>query len=261
MTTQGTLAAHCDTKHVDENLVRSVEAPAWTKTWHPVSHSMLLDAMEAAVDAHSLKISRRQYAMNESGSRFFGVWDLEQGSSDMAWSIGFRSALDKSMAIGVTVGTRVFVCDNLSFKGDFIAFRRHTAGLTTDSLIEMAFHAMEQAKRELTDFQQWHEALALVHLTPDQAYIATYRLMAEGIIPGRSFHQLHELLYGNEGKYNPHTLWGQHEAATEILTRQGSLLTVAKQHQRLNTLMDEFTLDIETGAHIEECLARLPFRV
>jgi len=255
MTHQSTLLAHCGTNHVDESAIRSVAVPAWTRTWHPVAHCDLIDALEIAVREHEMEITRRQYAMNSAGSRLFGVWDIADAKNGMASAIGFRNATDKSMAVGITVGTRVFVCDNLAISGDFIAFRRHTAGLTMETLIEMLVNAVGQARARIKEFRTWHESLALVHLTMDQAYVVTWRILSEGILPGRSFRALHDLLY-SENKYDPFTLWGQHEAATELLTRNGNLLTVARAHRKLNALMDSVSSEIEYDTHRRDCLAR-----
>ncbi len=253
--TQSRLIAHRGTNYVEESEIRSVAVPAWTRTWHPVAHRDLIDALEIAVREHDMEVMRRQYAMNSAGSRLFGVWDIAGGNGSIGSAIGFRNATDKSMAVGITVGTRVFVCDNLAISGDFIAFRRHTAGLTMDSLIEMLVNAVGQVRGRMKEFMAWHESLALVHLTPDQAYIVTWRILSEGILPGRSFKALHDLLYV-ENKYDPLTLWGQHEAATELLTRNGNLLTVSRAHRKLNMLMDTVGSEIAYQQHCIECRDR-----
>ena len=41
-------------------------------------------------------------------------------------------------------GTRVFVCENLCFSGEFLAFRRHTAGLDIDELAFLAYRSMRK---------------------------------------------------------------------------------------------------------------------
>jgi len=253
--TTSKLIAHCNTNYVDEALIRTVPVPVWTRTWHPVAHGDLIDALDIAVREHDMEVTRRQYAMNASGSRLFGVWDIAGRDTDIASAIGFRNATDKSMAVGITVGTRVFICDNLAISGDFIAFRRHTAGLNTESLIEMLINAVGQARQRMEQFRLWHESLALVHLSLDQAYVVTWRILSEGILPGRSFKTLHDLLY-SEKKYDPHTLWGQHEAATELLTRNSNLLTVSKAHRKLNVLMDEIRGETEYARHLRECQQR-----
>ena len=45
-------------------------------------------------------------------------------------AIGIRTSNDKSLALQLAIGYRVFVCDNMSFAGDLIALRRkHTGNL------------------------------------------------------------------------------------------------------------------------------------
>ena len=49
----------------------------------------------------------------------FGVLDLEPSFAGCRFSIGIRNSNDKSMRLALTVGYRVFVCDNMAFQGDF----------------------------------------------------------------------------------------------------------------------------------------------
>src|SRR2546426_12657982 len=51
--------------------------------------------------------------------KLFGVLDLENGFEGCRFSIGLRNANDKSMRLALTAGVRGFVCDNLSFQGEF----------------------------------------------------------------------------------------------------------------------------------------------
>lgn len=66
------------------------------------------------------------------------------------------------MATGITAGTRVFVCDNLAFSGEFVEFRKHTKGLVYDELEFMAYRAMKKMVANLTRFQAQHEAEKLL---------------------------------------------------------------------------------------------------
>src|SRR5881397_1045647 len=44
---------------------------------------------------------------------------------------GLRNSHDKRFPIGISVGSRVFVCDNLAFIGDHVIKRKHTANAKT----------------------------------------------------------------------------------------------------------------------------------
>jgi predicted SpoU family rRNA methylase len=60
----------------------------------------------------------------------FAVLTYSNGvEEDMGLSIGIRNSYDKSMSIGVALGARVFVCDNLAISGEIRIVRKHTAGV------------------------------------------------------------------------------------------------------------------------------------
>ena len=127
----GNLIAHTDTSIVSESQVRMEEAPSRTATWNPLPHRDVIDAVAAACVKHNWLVERKVYSMKQS-SKMFAVWDLKtmQGSivktSDNTLSIGIRNSIDKRLSVGLCAGERVFVCDNLCFKGDFVLFRKHT---------------------------------------------------------------------------------------------------------------------------------------
>jgi len=49
----------------------------------------------------------------------FGVIELDQGMHGARFALGIRSSHDMSFRLAVTVGYRVFVCENLAFSGGF----------------------------------------------------------------------------------------------------------------------------------------------
>jgi hypothetical protein len=107
---------------VTEAEVIQVPAVPFTNSFHPVHHRQVLDAIRSGVVATGLEIIKTEYVLANNGNRMFGIWDLSGGSDELCWSIGIRNSMDKSMALGITAGTRVFVCDNLAFSGDFVEF-------------------------------------------------------------------------------------------------------------------------------------------
>jgi hypothetical protein len=166
----------------------------------------------------------------------FGIWDLNGGSDELCWSIGIRNSMDKSMALGITAGTRVFVCDNLAFSGEFVEFRKHTKGLVYDELEFMAYRAMKKMVANLTRFQAWHEGLKNFSLTEWDAKILLVEIMTNNIIPPSKFARFHELYFG--GVYKPN-LWGFHETVTDVL-RDSNLLTLPKKNRQLNGVLNAF---------------------
>lgn len=154
------LIAHTDTDYVNEQAVREVAEPEWTKTWHPVGHGRLIDALEAGVNDHNLHITKRQYSLSVNGKKLFGVWELDDAVTDgMKLSMGFRNAIDKTMTIGICAGVTVFVCDNLAFSGDMILFRKHTSGLNDETLSMLSMEAVSQVIEKMTGYRDWINGL------------------------------------------------------------------------------------------------------
>lgn len=216
--------------------VVQVPAVPFTNSFHPVHHRHVLDAIRSGVVATGLEIVKTDYVLANNGNRMFGVWDLSGGSDEMCWSIGIRNSMDKSMALGITAGTRVFVCENLAFSGEFVEFRRHTKGLVCDELEFMAYRAMKKMVGNLTKFQAWHEGLKNFSLTERDAKILLVEIMANNIIPPSKFGRFNELYFG--GVYDP-TLWGFHETVTDVL-RDNNLLSLPKKNKMLNGVLDTY---------------------
>lgn len=243
------LIAHKDTKRVEELEVMSVPTPIWTDTWHPVSHYDVVKTMEKAVSGMGIDILNREYSLNESGSKMFGTWALSLGNGKMGYELGIRNALDKSMALGVCAGTRVFVCDNMAFSSSFIAFRKHTSGLDLDELVVIAQRSVQGAVVEMHRMHDWQVALSGKYVPPQDFKALTFDLMAEGVMaPGHfgAFLAAHEeekretqfggVLHGAT------TLGTVHGAMTRIM-RPWSLIKTAgasaKMEGVLNHYLDE----------------------
>src|SRR6185436_17808781 len=82
-------------------------------------HSEVVDALIETLGFRKIAVVRDEYAVSRDGMKMFGVLDIEPTFEGCRFSIGIRNANEKSMRLALTVGYRVFVCDNLAFKGDF----------------------------------------------------------------------------------------------------------------------------------------------
>jgi hypothetical protein len=238
---------------VTEAEVIQVPAVPFTNSFHPMHHRQIIDAIRSGVVATGLEIVKTEYVLANNGNRMFGVWDLSGGNDELCWSIGIRNSMDKSMALGITAGTRVFVCDNLAFSGEFVEFRRHTKGLVFDELEFMAYRAMKKMVANLTRFQAWHEGLKKFSLTEWDAKILLVEIMTNSIIPPRKFTRFNELYFG--GIYTP-TLWGFHETVTDVL-RDSNLLSLPKKNRMLNSVLDGYvqSRSIEPHSQLGEFFA------
>ena len=73
-----------------------------------------------------LEVVSDQYAVTADGMRMFGVLVVNVETSSVRLALGVRNSHYKSFSLALTVGYKVFVCDNLAFHGDFTpVVRRH----------------------------------------------------------------------------------------------------------------------------------------
>ena len=85
----------------------------------------LVDALSAEVVSRGLVIKREEYAVHKQGNVFFGVMDLNwQDNDEFSAALGIRTSNNRSFAIQLAVGARIFVCDHLAFSGDLIGLCR-----------------------------------------------------------------------------------------------------------------------------------------
>ena len=228
------------TNNVSEQDVFNVPAVPFTKTFHPVHHSDVIRAIKEAISVVGMEIVKSEYVLGQDGMRMFGVYDLSQGTSELSWSIGIRNSMNKSMSLGITAGTRVFVCENLCFSGEFLAFRKHTSGLDTDELAFLAYKSMRNMIPRLTAFQKWHEGLKNYPLTEQDAKILLVEIITNSVIPASKFHQFNDLY----GSVYDDSLWGFHEATTDVL-RGSNLMNLPKKNRLLNNVINGFIGDMD----------------
>jgi DNA phosphorothioation-dependent restriction protein DptH len=84
-----------------------------------VPHAEVVEALVETLGFRHICVVAEEFAVSKDGMKMFGVLDLDTGMHGCRFSIGVRNAHDKSMRLAMTVGYRVFVCENMAFSGDF----------------------------------------------------------------------------------------------------------------------------------------------
>src|SRR5215470_11099335 len=116
---EATLIANCGTTKVSREELKMISVPESTRTFKPIPHHEIVDAVVEALGFRYIGVVRDEYAVSPDGMRMFGVLDLETAFDGCRFAIGIRNGNDRSLRLGITVGVRVFVCDNLAFQGDY----------------------------------------------------------------------------------------------------------------------------------------------
>ena len=227
---------------VTEAEVLAVPQVPWTKTFHPVHHEDVIHAVKQAISLVNMDIEEVEYVLDKDGKRFFALYTLNQGTSELRWSVGVRNALDKSMSLGFVFGSKILVCSNMAFSGDQIVLRRHTSGLDHDELGFLAYKSFKKMIPLLKQFERWHLSLREFSLSEIDSRVLLVEIMANSVIPASKFHAFNDLYHNT---YDP-SLWGFHEAVTDVL-KGNNLLNLPKKNQVLNQILNNYISTLESA--------------
>ena len=133
------------------DLILSAAVPASTKTYSPLSHLDLITSVKEQLDKRGLKVKDERYQENRKGQQMFGHLTVEGFNGEQDMCLGFRNSYDKSMQVGVVGGSRVIVCSNMMFAGDFKALAMHNGNLVQElnTMLGKAADRLEEHYRKL----------------------------------------------------------------------------------------------------------------
>jgi len=231
-------------RRVSEAAVRAIEQPEFTETWHPYAHKVVLNVLARAFLKEGLSIVRKEYSLSKDGSNMFGVWEIEGlEDKEVRLAAGFRNSISKQLSWAIGVGERVFVCDNLVFKAQFIEFRKHTAGLSEKIMVQMAQKAIHQIVTiQFTELKAWHTSLKEYSLTEERYSVLVVKALKQGLIRPSKFYKFVEL-YESE-RYSA-SLHGLHGAMTELI-RDDRLFQNERRNRQIAGFIDEAQAESST---------------
>lgn len=149
-----TLLLHRGGAEIDYGALRELETPPATSTHVPIEHWRVVDLVKHSLTYYGHEIVEEHHAIAEDGARYFGLLTLRSPYGQYTDTLGLRNSHDRSYPVGLTMGSRVFVCDNLAFAGDYMTVKRkHTQrlrfelpGLIANIVEPLAIKRNEQAK-------------------------------------------------------------------------------------------------------------------
>lgn len=210
-----TLIAHVDTNKLPREALELLPLPEATRTHQPISHFEIANSLIEALSYRHIAVVRDEYAVSADGMRMFGVLDLEVGTDGCRFSIGLRNANDKSMRLALTVGYRVFVCDNMAFHGDFTPLlAKHSRSF---SLLDSLAIGVDRMQRNFGPMTQQIELWRKQQLADATAKMHIYRAFIEGYldVPRHLARVVHDLYFNpSADEFQPRTMWSLSNAFT-----------------------------------------------
>jgi Domain of unknown function (DUF932) len=209
------LLAHSGAQKISRDQLAQIPTPEGTATHHPVPHIEIVNALLETLAFRHINVIRDEYAVSEDGMKLFGVADLETTFDGCRFSIGIRNSNDKSMRLALTVGYRVFVCDNMAFSGDFTpVLAKHSKHF---NLVDALSIGVDRMQRNFQPMQRQIEAWRDTQLSDDAAKVVVYRAFVEDEIdaPKHLAREVHKLYFNPQyPEFAPRTLWSLSNAFT-----------------------------------------------
>lgn len=176
-----TLMLHAGASPVEYDALRQLPVPAPTDTHVPIAHSAVVDMVKYSLGFFGHDVVDESYGVTPDGMRFFGVLSLRSEYGDYTDTVGLRNSHDKRFPIGISFGSRVFVCDNLAFAGDHVIKRKHTANAKRD-LPGLVAEVVEPLKDQRLEQAAMFEIYRATVLEEPEVHHAIMQLYRRGVI-------------------------------------------------------------------------------
>ena len=172
-----TLMLHTGGETISSADLRHLTTPDPTASHVPIPHHAVVDMVRYALGFFRHELLEEHHAVTPDGMNYFGVLSLRSPYGDYTDMIGLRNSHKKQFPIGIAIGSRVFVCDNLAFHADHVIRRKHTANAKRDlpGLVSEVIEPLYLARQAQAERIGAYKGVALPDALADQAIMAMYR--------------------------------------------------------------------------------------
>jgi hypothetical protein len=196
-------------------IITNADVPKQTRTYTPISHTDLINEVKEKLDKANLKIKNEYYSENRSGQQMFGNFTVT-ADDEMDMNIGFRNSYDKSMQMGLVAGTRVIVCSNLMFKGDFRTMMMHRGEIAAEVSKEVEA-AVKSLEKNYSAIRKDSDSLKSVCVDKHKtAELVGEMLLYENLITSTQLKIIKNELVLKEN-FSDETMWDIYNHTTEAL--------------------------------------------
>jgi len=214
----GTLVAHVDTERIDRQALALLPTPAGTETHKVIPHIEVVNAIVETLGFRHIAVHKDEYAVSQDGNKMFGLLELDQTFTGCRFALGIRNSHDKTMQLALTVGYRVFVCDNMAFTGDFQPLlAKHTKNFQLTRALAGGIDDMQRNFEPMVKgVERWRER----QLSDVSAKLFIYEAFIEaGLdVPHHLDRSVHDLYFNPRHEdFAPRTMWSLSNAFTSAL--------------------------------------------
>jgi hypothetical protein len=209
------LMAHTGAQKLTREQLVTILPPEATDTHKPISHTELITNVIDGLSYRHINVVKDECAVSEDGMKLFGVLELESGFDGARFALGIRNANDKSMRLALTVGYRVFVCDNMAFHGDFTpVLAKHSKHFNLQDALAIGIDRMQ---RNFAPMQKQVESWRNYQLTDAAAKLVIYHAFIEDALeaPKHLARRVNDMYFNPQyPDFAPRTFWSLSNAFT-----------------------------------------------
>ena len=191
--------------------------PPATATHIPIPHAAVVETLVETLSHRQIGVVAEELAVSNDEMEMFGVLDLEAGFEGCRFAVGIRNANNKRFRLACTVGLRVFVCQNLAFRGDYSpVLAKHSKHFSLEDALSIGVDRMQ---RNFEPMRQQVERWRTQQLSAEAAKLTIYRAFIEGDleVPRHLARRVHELYFNlQHEEFRPRTMWSLSNAFTSV---------------------------------------------
>ena len=183
----------------------------------PIHPATVIEQVQTAIEKCGHHTSKLSLAINPKRTRLISTLDVEPNDElakeGRSWSIGLLSAIDKSTALKLSAGSRIFVCDNLMCTGDIVQIKhKHTTGF---NIVEEIFGMVERVVGMCKDQDAQIATQMSCSLTRDEALWLVGEALVSELLPAARVRHAADMWCKEEYEdVRPRTVLGLHNAFT-----------------------------------------------
>ena len=213
-----------------------IATPEPTESWRPIPHIDVVDTLISRASARGLQVKSERYAVlpgmlypqpgvqvDIPGARLFGSLDFMPipgmpFPAGCTPSAGLRNSHDKTFALSILSGARVFLCANGVLSAEHIISRKHTSGIDLGISIDSALDAFMESIRGFNDV---YEKLRAKSVTRTKAHSLVVELARAGAFSSSDILPVvNEFENPRHEEFKERNAWHLYQGCTEIMKNQ-----------------------------------------
>lgn len=225
---------------VELDELKTIPLPASTPTYTPVSHYDLSNSIRTIGQdlLSDYQLTQEQYGIAREGKQLFAVLTFKADHSEMGLSIGFRNSTDKSMSIGIAVGSQVYVCSNLMMTGDITVMKKHTANVL-ETLEDVTINTLYRAQYTFGQLVKDSEVLKAQGMNDEDAFKMIGLLFGHGVLTPNQLNPVKNFwLKPLHDEFQARNAFSFYNACTEAL-KTSPPMNVMERHIKLHGTLVE----------------------